>query len=905
MPFLLLTLMLLHFYLRYATQFGQSIFVSGNHIVLGNDDSKKAFPLQYLNDQLWHGYVEIDPSKINSPIQYKYILRHDKGEELIEFGDDRIIDSRLLSGEKIKANKIVLLDTWNYSGEFENAFYTKPFRDVLLKKSKQNTFVSNSAKTYTHQFKVKAPLLKENETLCIGGSAKLFDDWNTEKTLLLTKSGNWFTIRLNMSKEIFPSTYKYGIYNIVENKFVRFEEGNNRILLTEPAKKTQTIIHDGFANLQNINWKGAGVAIPVFSLRSKNGFGTGEFTDLKLLVDWAKKTGLKLIQILPINDTTNTHLDKDSYPYSAISAFALHPMYLNIEELAGKKNKDFVAALATKKKQLNDKPKLDYESVMQHKIAAIKELYQAQKEIIKNDTGYFNFFELNRHWLVPYAAFCYLREKFGTCDFTKWKNNAVYDEHEIQQLVSPAHKYYDEIAVHYFIQYHLHLQLKNATDYAHKHGIVLKGDIPIGICRNSVDAWTEPALYHLDEQAGAPPDAFTGKGQNWGFPTYNWAKMQEDDFSWWRSRFEQMADYFDAFRIDHILGFFRIWSIPAHEVEGIMGRFVPALPISINELFEKRISFDRHRYTKPFINEKILRKLFGKKLATVKKIFFEDGELKETFNTQRKVEAYFEKQKNPDAYIKQGLFDLLSNVILFEEENSNGQKFHFRIAMEETSSFKNLDEHSQQELKELYINYFYQRQEELWRKEAFKKLPGLKRITNMLVCGEDLGMVPHCVPGVMQQLGILSLQIQRMPKKADVEFFHPNDAPFLSVVSPSTHDMSTIRGWWEEDAAKTKRFYNNIMGQPGNAPVHCEPDINKEIVLQHLYSPAMWSIFQLQDLLGMNATIRRNDPNEERINNPADNNHIWNYRMHINLEDLIKETKFNDELKGYIAASGR
>ena len=905
MPFLLLTLMLLHFYLRYATQFGQSIFVSGNHIVLGNDDSKKAFPLQYLNDQLWHGYVEIDPSKINSPIQYKYILRHDKGEELIEFGDDRIIDSRLLSGEKIKANKIVLLDTWNYSGEFENAFYTKPFRDVLLKKSKQNTFVSNSAKTYTHQFKVKAPLLKENETLCIGGSAKLFDDWNTEKTLLLTKSGNWFTIRLNMSKEIFPSTYKYGIYNIVENKFVRFEEGNNRILLTEPAKKTQTIIHDGFANLQNINWKGAGVAIPVFSLRSKNGFGTGEFTDLKLLVDWAKKTGLKLIQILPINDTTNTHLDKDSYPYSAISAFALHPMYLNIEELAGKKNKDFVAALATKKKQLNDKPKLDYESVMQHKIAAIKELYQAQKEIIKNDTGYFNFFELNRHWLVPYAAFCYLREKFGTCDFTKWKNNAVYDEHEIQQLVSPAHKYYDEIAVHYFIQYHLHLQLKNATDYAHKHGIVLKGDIPIGICRNSVDAWTEPALYHLDEQAGAPPDAFTGKGQNWGFPTYNWAKMQEDNFSWWRSRFEQMADYFDAFRIDHILGFFRIWSIPAHEVEGIMGRFVPALPISINELFEKRISFDRHRYTKPFINEKILRKLFGKKLATVKKIFFEDGELKETFNTQRKVEAYFEKQKNPDAYIKQGLFDLLSNVILFEEENSNGQKFHFRIAMEETSSFKNLDEHSQQELKELYINYFYQRQEELWRKEAFKKLPGLKRITNMLVCGEDLGMVPHCVPGVMQQLGILSLQIQRMPKKADVEFFHPNDAPFLSVVSPSTHDMSTIRGWWEEDAAKTKRFYNNIMGQPGNAPVHCEPDINKEIVLQHLYSPAMWSIFQLQDLLGMNATIRRNDPNEERINNPADNNHIWNYRMHINLEDLIKETKFNDELKGYIAASGR
>ncbi len=892
--------MLLHFYLRYATQFGQSIFVSGNHAMLGSDDFSKAFPLQYLNDQLWHGFFEVDMEKIKSPVQYKYIIRHDKAEELIEFGDDRIIDI-----EKIKAEKIVLLDTWNYSGEFENAFYTKAFQDVLLKREKENLSKITAAKTYTHWFKVKAPLLKENEMLCIGGSAKQFKNWDTTKTILLTKTGNWWAIRLNLAKEQFPVTYKYGICNSADKKFIKFEQGNNRILLTEPAKKILTIIHDGFANLQNINWKGAGVAIPVFSLRSKNSFGTGEFTDIKLLADWAKKTGLKLIQILPINDTTNTHLDKDSYPYSAISAFALHPMYLNIEELAGKKNKDIVAALATKKKQLNDKPKLDYESVMQHKITAIKELYQAQKEIFKNDIEYFNFFELNRHWLVPYAAFSYLREKFGTCEFLKWKSNAVYDEHEIQQLVSPSQKHYDDIAVHYFTQYHLHMQLKDATAYAHKKGVVIKGDIPIGICSNSVDAWMEPALYHLDEQAGAPPDAFTGKGQNWGFPTYNWAKMQEDNFSWWRSRFKQMANYFDAFRIDHILGFFRIWSIPAHEVEGIMGRFVPAIPVSINELFEKRISFDRHRYTKPFINEKILRKLFEKKLATVKKIFFEDGELKEAFNTQRKVEAYFKKQKNPDGKIKHGLFDLLSNVILFEEENSNGQKFHFRIAMQQTSSFQNLDEYSKKELKELYVNYFYHRQEELWRKEALKKLPGLKRITNMLVCGEDLGMVPHCVSDVMQQLGILSLQIQRMPKKADMEFFHPNDAPYLSVVSPSTHDMSTIRGWWEEDAAITKRFYNNIMGQPGDAPVHCEPDINKEIVLQHLYSPAMWSIFQLQDLLGMSATIRRKDPNEERINNPADNNHIWNYRMHINLEDLVKETKFNDELKGYIAASGR
>lgn len=892
--------MILHFYLRFSTEFGQTVFVSGNHTLLGNGDLKKPFPLHYLNDQLWHGFVEIDAAELNYPIQYKYILRYDKAEEVIEFGDDRIIDI-----EKIKADKIVLIDTWNYTGEYENALFTKPFKNVLLKPGLPHPVVRKTVKVFTHEFKVKALLLKEDETICISGSAKQFNNWDTEKTLSLAKTGNWFTIKLNLNKEIFPLTYKYGIYNTRLEKFVKFEEGNNRILLTEPAKRSQTILHDGFANLQNINWKGAGVAIPVFSLRRNNGFGTGEFTDIKLLADWAKETGLKLIQLLPVNDTTNTHLDKDSYPYSAISAFALHPMYLNIEELAGDKYAHIIKAFEKNKKRLNENPVLDYENVMQVKTTAIKELFSAGREDFLNDIRYFEFFEINRHWLVPYAAFSYLREKYGTAEFGKWKTNSVYHAGEIQKLVSPSQAHYDEIAVHYFTQYHLHRQLKSASAYAHKNGVVLKGDIPIGICRNSTDAWVQPQLYNMHEQAGAPPDAFTGKGQNWGFPTYHWEKMKKDDFAWWRKRFEQMSEYFDAFRIDHILGFFRIWSIPENEVEGVMGRFVPALPVSINEFFQRRISFDRHRYTSPFINDKILRELFGKKKASVKKTFFDGGELKEMFNTQRKVEAYFAQQKNPDSQIKQGLYDLLSNVILFEDVNSHGQKFHFRIGMEETSSFKNLDEHSKRELKELYIDYFYHRQDDLWRKEALKKLPELKRKTDMLVCGEDLGMVPHCVPDLMQQLGILSLEIQRMPKKADQEFFHPKDAPYLSVVTPSTHDMSTIRGWWEEDAVKTKRFYNMVLGQVSNPPVHCEPDINKEIVMQHLYSPAMWSIFQLQDLLGISAALRRKDPKEERINDPSDSAHIWNYRMHICLEDLINATAFNKELKTYIRASGR
>jgi 4-alpha-glucanotransferase len=893
--------MIIHFYLRFTTHFGQTIYVSGNNDILGNDDLDKAFPIQYLNDQLWHGSINIDTVKDLNTIRYKYILREEGKDETVEFGDDRIVEL-----DSTPADEIVFFDTWNYSGEIENVYFTQPFQEVFLKTPAAIAKIAaKTPKSYTHEFRVKAPVLNDNEVICLTGGAVALSDWSTEKPVLLTKNKTWWKARLNLSKETFPVAYKYGIYNIKTKKFISFESGPNRTLSGDAAKKKISICHDGFVNHTYKPWKGAGVAIPVFSLRSKNSFGTGEFTDIKLLVDWAKRTGLKLIQVLPLNDTTATHTWKDSYPYAAISAFALHPLFLNLEKTAGPSHAALIKPLKKKQQQLNALDDMDYDSVIKFKLSAIKEIYTAKKEIFKNDTEYFEFFELNRHWLVPYAAFCFLRDKYNTSEFNDWRSNAVYDENAIQRLVSPSQKHYDDIAVHYFTQYHLHLQLKEATAYAHKNGIVVKGDIPIGIYRNSVDAWMAPKLYNMDAQAGAPPDDFAVKGQNWGFPTYNWKAMQEDDFTWWRQRFEQMSNYFDAFRIDHILGFFRIWSIPLHAVQGIMGRFEPAIPIHINELFERNIAYEWHRYCKPYITDNILQGLFGEEADHVKEHFLDGYELKEAFNTQRKVENYFAAANDSDNPVKFGLFDLISNVILFEQEGTHKQQFHFRIGMEETSSFHDLDAHSQQALKELFVNYFFRRQDDFWEKEAMYKLPGLKRSTNMLICGEDLGMVPHCVPDVMGRLGILSLEIQRMPKKSTTEFFHPNDAPYMSVVTPSTHDMSTIRGWWQEDREKTQRFYNRIMGRYGEAPYFCEPWVNKEIVIEHLYSPAMWSIFQLQDLMGINEKLRRQNPEEERINIPANPNHYWKYRMHLTLEDLLKEEEFNEEVKGYVSGSGR
>lgn len=895
--------MKIDFYLRFHTQFGQSLAIVGNLPALGSNQTAQSLPMNFLNDEFWQASVEIDTNETET-LHYRYVFINEKGEVIKEAEKGRAIEL------KKNHHDIVAIDTWNDESYFENAFYTAPFTEVFLKDHKK--LKHKKSEHYTHQFKVKAPLLSSNEFVCIIGSSEKLGKWSLDKPQLLHKKSNWWTVELDIPTSDFAISYKYGIYDAKKEEFIRFEDGDNRVLHNDGSVEKRTIIHDGFVQLPIKHWRGAGIAIPVFSLRTNNSFGIGEFNDIKQLADWSCEVGLKLIQILPVNDTSATHTWKDSYPYAAISAFALHPIYISLQKVAGKKNAHIVKALNKKQKQLNNLAEIDYEQVINFKINVLRELFEADElEFLKED-DYKKFFDENKSWLVPYAAFCFLRDKYGTSDFSKWKTNSVYNEEEIERLTSHKSKQFSQIAFHYFVQYHLHLQLKDATDYAHKKGIAVKGDIPIGIYRYGCDAWTEPELYNMNMQAGAPPDDFTVKGQNWGFPTYNWKKMEENHFEWWRQRFHQMSNYFDAFRIDHILGFFRIWSIPVDSVEGIMGRFIPALPVHANEFGERGIWFDYNRYCKPYIVDGIIHQTFNSHSEFVKEHFLQPNtrggyDLKEEFNTQRKVENYFSMQDATDDNnrIKQGLFDLISNVLLFEEQDSNRQQFHFRISIEQTSSFQHLEEATKQKLRELYINYFYRRQDEFWKQEALKKLPALKDATNMLICGEDLGMVPHSVPEVMKALGILSLEIQRMPKNSNIEFFNPKDAPYLSVITPSSHDMSTIRGWWEEDREKTQRFYNTILGEPGSAPYFCEPWVNRAIILQHLYSPAMWSIFQMQDLLGMSEKLRRENPNEERINIPANPNHYWNYRVHIGLEQLMKEHEFNSELKDYILNSGR
>jgi 4-alpha-glucanotransferase len=900
------------FLLRFHTRPGQSLWLSGSHPLMGNNAAANAIPLEYVDENFWRAAIRF-PVRADSdePINYHYILIQPDGTRIEDWGQGRSIQPA-----SFNVQDLLVIDAWNHAGFFENAFYTEPFKEVLLR-ANHTDVPSRPAPRATHTFRVKSPLLRQGQTLCLLGSTPELGSWNINQPVLLRRGvgEDYFTVQLDLSHATFPLEYKYGVYEMETGRFARYEDGRNRWLDDFVAAQKHTLVSDGFAVLPSTSWRGAGVAIPVFSLRTEASFGVGEFTDLKLLADWCCRTGLRLIQILPVNDTVATHSWTDSYPYAAISAFALHPLYLNLSRVLTAANRCRLEALDPERRRLNALPQVDYEAVMRAKLAFLKEIFPLEQDRTLALHDYTEFFERNRHWLVPYAAFSYLRDQYGTPDASKWASHGVYDPQAIAQLTAQNSPAYAEISIHFFVQYHLHVQLLEATGYAHSKGVILKGDIPIGVYRHGVEAWQDPEFYCLQVQAGAPPDAFAVKGQNWSFPTYNWPRMKQDGFAWWKRRFQQMGEYFDAFRIDHILGFFRIWSVPLEAVEGILGYFVPALPVSESEIREAGVNFPLLRLVEPYITDDVVSATFGTRTEAIKSKFLipepSGGyRLRPEFATQRLVEEYFADRDagDPDQPLKLGLFDLISNVILLDERSPGGTReprYHFRFAIESTSSFQSLEPHIQDRLKRLYIDYFFVRQEAFWRQEGLDKLPALKRVTNMLVCGEDLGLVPACVPEVMHQLGLLSLEIQRMPKVLNMDFSRPREAPYLSVVSPSTHDMSTIRGWWQEDRQAIQKFYNQELGQTGPAPQRCDPEINRAIVAQHLTSPAMWSIFQLQDLLGMDESLRHPNPAEERINVPANPKNYWRYRMHLPLETLLQAERFNEELSQLVRANGR
>jgi len=900
------------FRLNFHTVLGQSLWLKLATVLVGKDIRiEKVLPLRWLNDRQWETSLEV---KGGGPLRLEYSYQFRQEDNAVEL--DEWNGPRIASAEPTVADSLLLADTWCSAGTVDYAFETVAFRAALPARwlFTPPPVVAGA----NHTFHLRMAAVPEGMAPCLIGGVSEIGDWEWSRVVPLRETGaNVWQTQLYLPVD-WRIEYKYGLFDQETGCAVSLEEGSNRVLEERSLGGRQwTMVHDeGYRRSPADLYRAAGVAIPVFSLRSDLSLGVGEFADLKVLADWADEVGLKLIQILPINDTTSAHDWKDSYPYSAISVFALHPIYLRIGDLGYPMPDEFTADLNAARERLNALEHMDYLEVMKAKSSLTRRVFEVHGKNIITGAAFRKFLTKRRGWLVPYAVFCVKRDQFGTADFTCWGEWADFDCERVTAMAEPDHPEWPEVSYHLWLQYELDRQLAAAVAHLHQRGLVLKGDLPIGIDRHSVDAWAASHLFKLDAQAGAPPDVFAVKGQNWGFPTYNWEVMRHDGYAWWRSRFAQLSHYFDAYRIDHILGFFRIWQIPHDQVEGIMGCFDPALPMHIDEILGRGIPFECIRYCRPYIRDHFLWERFGDAAQEAIDNYLEECgsehyQLREEVATQSKIADHFAGRQTDDPAahdrlnrLRDGLMDCASDVLFFEVSGSHGTLYHPRCSMGMTRSYQELDGDVQWRMDELYHDYFYRRQEGFWQARGYDKLPVMRRASPMLLCGEDLGMVPHCVPDVLRELGILSLEIQRMPKHADLVFSDPAHAPYLSVVSPSTHDMTTLRGWWREDPEVTADFAWRMLGE-SFPPLELSAELATRIIRQHLVSPAMWAIFQMQDLLAIDENLRHPDPDAERINVPAIKHHPWRYRMHLTLGELSAADEFNGKLASMLKAAGR
>ena len=736
-------------------------------------------------------------------------------------------------------------------------------------------------------FRVSAPQLRKGQSLALLGSHPALGDWNPARYLKMEYAGRYdWLLSVNVESILLPLEYKYVIIDDATNTLTAWEEGDNRTTeglmppdLTTVPDGTVLVVYGESLRVKEQIWRAAGVVVPVFSLRSEHSCGVGDFGDLRRLVDWAVTTGMKVIQTLPVNDTTTDGGWHDSYPYNIVSAFALHPHYLDLEAFGTLKSKTKMTAFQRQRRELNALGYSDYEAVGRVKMAYVQDVFEEKGRQILDSREYKAWFEENKDWLEPYASWVIRKKKFEmrNCDII------------------------------YYIQYSLHVQLKAAADYARSKGVVLKGDIPIGVNRDSVETATHPELFNLDCQTGAPPDVFSQNGQNWGFPTYRWGKGLTE---WFHLRLQWMAQYFDAFRIDHILGFFRIWEIPNDALFGLLGHFSPALPLAVSEIEYFGLPFRKDFMTRPFINDRVISRLFGIHAQYVRENYLIPRsyglyDLKAEYNTQQKIRASFEGRGDENSlWIRDGLYRLVSGV-LFVEDPHQTDMYHPRIGAFNEPVYEALTNEEKEAYMRLYNNYYYQRHNFFWGDEAIRRLTEVFGDTRMLCCAEDLGMLPDCVAPVLDQLRVLTLEIQSMPKHSGFEFTHLDGNPYRSVATFSTHDMSPLRLWWEERPERTQRYYVTMLQKQGHAPEHLPAHLAEEIIARHLYCPSMLCMLSLQDWLAMDGELRSKNPREERINVPSDAYNRWKYRMHLTIEELLKADKYNNKVRTMITRSKR
>ncbi len=892
------SLMTVQFNIEYKAMFGEQIVVN-----IQTEEGELKLPLETTDGERWAcDWCVESPEK-----SYTYYYSVEREGRAVK--TEWLMIKHQLDVNARKAAVYTLYDHWKAMPE-DAYLYSSAFTDCINHQAPQEMKPETGSKIV--RLIVRAPQLRDGERLGVLGADKALGAWDVQKILPMTQHtyNEWVADIDATHLEDSHLEFKFVAFRNAKNELL-WENSMNRTVDLPEMKAGELVSYElDQASFALYNRKLAGTQVPVFSLRTRKSAGIGDFGDLKTMIDFVASTGQKVLQLLPINDTTITHTWTDSYPYSCISVFAIHPQYADLHALPELKNAKARAEAEKTRAELNALDKIDYEKVNDFKINYLRQIFNQEGEKMMKTAEYKAFFQDTELWLVPYAQYSYLRDKNGTADFNQWPDHQVWDEAERKALADPKTAAYKNVAFFYFVQFVLDRQMQEAHEHAKTKGVILKGDIPIGVNRNGCDVWTEPKYFNLNGQAGAPPDDFSANGQNWGFPTYNWFEMLKDGCQWWNRRFKNMARYFDAYRIDHVLGFFRIWEIPVHSVHGLLGQFAPALAMSREEIESYGLHFQEDRFTRPFITDWVLDRVFHERAGEVKEKYLdrlddERYQMKPEVDTQRKVEALFaDATDEKELWLRDGLYALISDV-LFVRDHTNPGVFHPRISAQLDFIYESLYDNDKAAFNRLYNDYFYRRNNQFWYQEAMKKLPKLVQATRMLVCAEDLGMVPDCVPWVMDELKILSLELQSMPKDPSVKFGHLSRNPYRSVCTISSHDMPTLRMWWDENVQRTQEYYNTMLYRQGPAPHPLPGWLASDIISRHLTSPSMLCILSIQDWLATDEALRLPDADAERINIPANPKHYWRYRMHLNIEDLAADKRFVQSITEMISQSGR
>ena len=890
--------MTVQFNIEYKAMFGEQIVVN-----IQTEEGELKLPLETTDGERWAcDWCVESPEK-----SYTYYYSVEREGRAVK--TEWLMIKHQLEVNAKKAAAYTLYDHWKAMPE-DAYLYSSAFTDCINHQVPQVMKPETGSKIV--RLIVRAPQLRDGERLGVLGADKALGAWDVQKILPMTQHtyNEWVADIDATHLEDSHLEFKFVAFRNAKNELL-WENSMNRTVDLPEMKAGELVSYElDQASFALYNRKLAGTQVPVFSLRTRKSAGIGDFGDLKTMIDFVASTGQKVLQLLPINDTTITHTWTDSYPYSCISVFAIHPQYADLHALPELKNAKARAEAEKTRAELNALDKIDYEKVNDFKINYLRQIFNQEGEKMMKTAEYKAFFQDTELWLVPYAQYSYLRDKNGTADFNQWPDHQVWDEAERKALADPKTAAYKNVAFFYFVQFVLDRQMQEAHEHAKAKGVILKGDIPIGVNRNGCDVWTEPKYFNLNGQAGAPPDDFSANGQNWGFPTYNWLEMLKDGCQWWNRRFQNMARYFDAYRIDHVLGFFRIWEIPVSSVHGLLGQFAPALAMSREEIESYGLHFQEDRFTRPFITDWVLDRVFHERAGEVKEKYLdrlddERYQMKPEVDTQRKVEALFADVTNEkELWLRDGLYALISDV-LFVRDHTNPGIFHPRISAQLDFIYESLYDNDKAAFNRLYNDYFYRRNNQFWYQEAMKKLPKLVQATRMLVCAEDLGMVPDCVPWVMDELKILSLELQSMPKDPSVKFGHLSRNPYRSVCTISSHDMPTLRMWWDENVQRTQEYYNTMLYRQGPAPHPLPGWLASDIISRHLTSPSMLCILSIQDWLATDEALRLPDADAERINIPANPKHYWRYRMHLNIEDLAADKRFVQNITEMISQSGR